>query len=254
MRVGMTTTRRLLVIGEKIEPLERVLPLLRRAEVTAQRVYSLGGARSLVQKERFDLIIAHVPDSGIPLTELVDAVRAKDSACRTSGLLVVAEPSEAAEVGSLLGRGVNRVVETTGHVDRLLDAIADLLAVAPRRFLRSVIQLDIWVGFGVKRILTVTENVSLSGMLIRGGREFPVGTKLHFELLLPHQTPPIRGDILVVRHTDRLRESVEGFGGRVLSFVGDGDTRLRGFLDAPPEVDESEPLLQAQKSLDPVGS
>ncbi|HPS77892.1 MAG TPA: hypothetical protein PLS53_07045 [Thermoanaerobaculaceae bacterium] len=248
----MTTTRRLLVIGEKIEPLERVLPLLRRAEVTAQRVYTLGGARTLLQKERFDLIIAHYPDSGLSLTELVDAVRAKDSACRTSGLLVVAEPPQAAEVGSLLGRGVNRVVETTGHVDRLLDAIADLLAVAPRRFLRSVIQLDIWVGFGVKRILTVTENVSLSGMLVRGGREFGLGTKLHFELLLPHQTPPIRGDILVVRHTDRLREGVEGFGGRVLSFVGDGDGRLRAFLDAPPAAEESEPILQAQKGLDPI--
>ena len=75
MRVGMTTTRRLLVIGERIEPLERVLPLLRRAEVTAQRVYSLGGARSLVQKERFDLIIAHVPDIRTALARAASLTR-----------------------------------------------------------------------------------------------------------------------------------------------------------------------------------
>lgn len=233
MREGMSTTRRLLVIGERIESLERVLPLLRRADVVSQRAYSLDNARTLMARERYDLIITHYPDIALSLTELVDVVRAKGSTCRTSGLLVVAEHSEVEEVGGLLGKGVNRVVDVTAHVDRLLDAIADLLAVKPRRFLRSVIQLDIWVGFGVKRILTVTENISLSGMLIRGGREFPPGTKLHFELLLPHQTPAIRGDLVVIRQADRLREGVEGFGARVLDFVGDGETRLRAFLDAP---------------------
>jgi len=145
-----------------------------------------------------------------------------------------------------MGRGVNRVVAATAPVDRLLDAIADLLAVKPRRFLRSVIQLDIWVGFGVKRILTVTENVSITGMLVRGGREFAPGTRLHFELLLPHQTPAIRGDLVVVRQSDRVREGVEGFGARVLAFIGDGEARLRAFLDAPTAdpADESEPTLR----------
>lgn len=229
----MGASRRLLVIGERIEPLERVLPLLRRADVVSQRAYSLDNARALMARERFDLIVTHYPDLALSLTDLVDVVRAKESPCRTSGLLVVAEPDEVEEVGGLLGRGVNRVVDATSHVDKLLDAIADLLAVKPRRFLRSVIQLDIWVGFGVKRILTVTENVSATGMLVRGGREFPAGTKLHFELLLPHQTPPIRGDLVVVRQADRQREGVEGFGARVLAFVGDGEARLKSFLDAP---------------------
>lgn len=246
MQVGMSTTRRLLVIGERIEPLERVLPLLRRADVVSQRAFSLDNARALMGGERFDLIITHYPDIAISLAELVDTVRSKASPCRTSGLLVVAEHSEVEEVGALMGRGVNRVVDVTAHVDRLLDAIADLLAVKPRRFLRSVIQLDIWVGFGVKRILTVTENVSVSGMLVRGGREFPPGTRLHFELLLPHQTPAIRGDLVVVRQSDRVREGVEGFGARVLDFVGDGETRLRAFLDAPTAdpADENEQTLR----------
>lgn len=242
----MGTTRRLLVIGERIEPLERILPLLRRADVASQRAFSLDNARALMGKERYDLVIVHYPDIAISLTELVEVVRDKDSPCRSSGLLVVAEHSEVAEVGALLGRGVNRVVDVNAHVDRLLDAIADLLAVKPRRFLRSVIQLDIWVGFGVKRTLTVTENVSISGMLIRGGKEFAIGTRLHFELLLPHQTPAIRGDLVVVRHSDRLREGVEGFGARVLDFVGDGEARLRAFLDAPAAdpADESQPTLR----------
>lgn len=245
MREGMTSTRRLLVIGERIEPLERVLPLLRRADVESRRVFTFANARALIASERFDLVVAHHPDVGVSLVELVDAVRSKDSPCRTAGLLVVAEHAEVEGVGALLGRGVNRVVDVGAQVDRLLDAIADLLAVKPRRFLRSVIQLDIWVGFGVKRVLTVTENVSVSGMLIRGGQEFPVGTKLHFELLLPHQAPAVRGDLLVVRHSDRLREGVEGFGARILDFVGDGEARLRAFLDAPT----ADPADENQRTL-----
>ncbi|HPC82014.1 MAG TPA: hypothetical protein P5234_02210 [Thermoanaerobaculaceae bacterium] len=229
----MGTARKLLVIGERIEPLERVLPLLRRAEVSSQRAFSLDNARAMINKERYDLIIIHYPEIAISLTELVDTVRSKESPCRTSGLLVVAERSEVGEVGALLGRGVNRVVDIDAHIDRLLDAIADLLAVKPRRFLRSVIQLDIWVGFGVKRILTVTENVSITGMLVRGGSDFAVGTRLQFELLLPHQAASVRGDLAVVRHTDRVREGVEGFGARILGFVGDDEARLRAFLDAP---------------------
>jgi hypothetical protein len=171
------------------------------------------------------------------LAGLVASVRGQSSACRASGLLVVADPEQAVEVSRFLGRGVNRILESSSHVDRLLDGIADLLTVAPRRFLRSVVQLDVWVGYGMKRLLSVTENVSASGMLIRGGREFEVGKRLFFELLLPAQEHSVRGDLAVVRHTDRLREGVEGFGGKVLGYVGDGEERLRGFL-VRPDADE----------------
>lgn len=127
-------------------------------------------------------------------------------------------------------------------MDRLLDAIADLLTVAPRRFLRSVVQLDVWVGYGMKRVLSVTENVSVSGMLVRGGKEFEVGSRLFFELLLPSREVPVRGDLTVVRHTDRHREGIEAFGGKVLSYVADGEETLRGFLVRPDVEELGEPL------------
>jgi hypothetical protein len=118
--------------------------------------------------------------------------------------------------------------------DRLLDAIADLVGVPPRRSLRTVVQFELWVAQGAQRLLTVTENLSCTGMLVRGGQEFPVGVCLQFKLMLPGQVPPITGLVQVARHTDRMRERVDGFGGKILSFAEDGEHRLQILLqDAP---------------------
>jgi hypothetical protein len=231
------SAHRLLAIGPESSLLLKVVPLLRRADLEVELLEGGAEAANAVRDRHFDLIVVQYSGTSMDLAGLVAAVRGQVSACRTSGLLVVAEPEQAGEVARFLGRGVNRILESSSHVDRLLDGIADLLTVAPRRFLRSVVQLDVWVGFGMKRILSVTENVSVTGMLIRGGREFEVGKRLFFELLLPTHESSIRGDLSVVRHTDRLREGVDGFGGKVLTFVGDGEDRLRSFL-ARPDVDE----------------
>ena len=126
---------------------------------------------------------------------------------------------------------MNRIVTNDATCDRVLDAIADLIGVAPRHSLRAAVQLELWLRNEGRRMLTVTENLSATGMLIRGGTEFPVGSLLGFELLVPGQQPVV-GSVVVARHTDRLREQVEGFGGRIISFSGDGQDRLRALLAA----------------------
>jgi DNA-binding NarL/FixJ family response regulator len=222
--------RTLLAVGPESSLLARVIPLLRRADLQVEHLLSGQEAARVLRDRHFDLIVIQYPGEDLDLAGVVTSVRAAGSRCRNAGLLVVADPEQAAEVSRFLGHGVNRIVESTSHVDRLLDAIADLLTVSPRRFLRSVVQLDVWVDTGMKRVLSITENVSLSGMLVRGCKEFDVGSRLFFELLLPGQERVVRGDMMIVRHTDRLREGIVGFGGRVMSYVGDGHERLKAFL------------------------
>ena len=99
--------------------------------------------------------------------------------------------------------------------------------------MRSILLLLVpllWLAQGARRQLTVTENLSATGMLVRGATEFPVGSHLHFELLVPGLVPPILGEVEVARHTDHLRERIEGFGGKIVSFVGDGQARLQSLF------------------------
>ncbi len=224
-------TQELLILGAETPPLRQVMPILRRLDFQVLRMARADGAAELLQGTRFDLIIVRYPTEGLPFPEFVAAVRAEDSPCRDSGLLVLAHLEALEEVGGFLRRGVNRIVSVEAPGDRLLDAIADLVGVAPRHSFRTVVQFELWVEQGMRRLLTVTENLSSTGMLVRGGDEFPVGACLTFKLILPGETPPIAGEVQVARHTDRAREHVEGFGGRILSFVEDGQQRLRNLLD-----------------------
>jgi len=220
----------LLVIGTETGALMHVVPVLRRAGCHVHRIARAEEAPALVTGTRFDLILAAFPAEGLDLDELVAAVRAAGSACRDSGLLVMAGTGDGG-AERIPRRGVNRIIGSDAPSDRFLEAIAELLGVAPRRSLRAAVQLELWLATGRRTLLTVTENISASGMLVRGGSEFPVGSLLGFELLLPGERP-LAGSVVVARHTDRPREHLEGFGGRIVSFSGDGQERLSALLAA----------------------
>jgi len=221
----------LLIIGTETNVLKQVAPLLRRVGCNVHRIARADQAATLLLGTRFDLLLARYPVEGLSLEEFVATVRAEGSPCRDSGLLMMVEVGEVGEVAHFLKRGVNRIVTDDASCDRLVDAIADLLGVAPRHGMRAVVQLELWLRNEGRRLLTVTENVSATGMLVRGGTEFPVGSLLGFQLLVPGQQP-VAGSVVVARHTDRLREHVDGFGGRIISFAGDGQDRLRALLAA----------------------
>ncbi len=222
--------QRLLILGMETPALHRVVPILRRAEFDTYQAVGSGEALELLQDVRFDLIIARHPLAGVPLADLVTTLRGSGSAGRHAGLLLLADPIAVDEVAAFMGRGVNRVVSLDAPSDRLLDAVADLLAADPRQTVRAVIQLELWVEGSRERALTLVENASPTGLLVRGCREVPVGARLRFELLFPGEAEPVRGELEVVRRTDPEREPIDGFGARVLAFAGDGERRLRRLL------------------------
>lgn len=222
--------RSLLIVGTETPALHRVVPLLLRSEFEIHRSPSSDEVRDLIASRRFDLILARHPLAGPPLADLVALIRQPGAPCRDSSLLLLAEPGAVHEVGSFLGHGVNRIVSLDAPSDRLLHAVAELLAVPPRKTARAIVQLELWVRHGSTRLLSITENISLTGMLVRGGRELPIGSRLRFELTLPG-IPPVQGEVEVVRHTDATAEYLDGAGLRFESFQGDGLQRLRSFLE-----------------------
>jgi hypothetical protein len=226
--------KRLLLMGAETPALQRVVPLLLRSDFLVHRVDQPSEALRLLGESRFDLVIARYPLAELSIVTFVQGMRGSVSPSRTAGLLVLADSSHVGDLATLLGRGVNRVVNVDGPSDRLLNSVADLVGVAPRRLVRAVVELELWVRRDTQRMLTLTENVSVSGMLVRGGREFPIGAKVCFELTLPGSQEAIIGDGEVVRHSLVGVERVDGIGVAFTSFVGDAEQRLAGFLQGRP--------------------
>lgn len=221
--------RELLLVGPEAPVLARVVPLLERADFRTHHVQRGDEALALVRGRAFDLIIARFPLVGAGLAELVREVRGDGKPCRHAGFLLLAEPEFVAEVGGFLGRGVGRIASLDVPAEKLVDAVAELLAVAPRRSLRALVHVSLSVEHGGSHLLALTHNISETGLLLSGAHDLSVGTRLRFELSLPGQEP-IRGEAEVVRHTDPARERVAGVGARILSFDGGDQQRLRAYL------------------------
>ncbi len=226
----METHGDVLLVGHESSLLETVVPLLRRSGHAVHRSPATSACVELFQATPFQLLVMEHPLSDLDTGGVVAALRTRSSASRSAGLVVVAPDDEAGPLVTMLGRGVNRLVRRSDAAE-LMVAVADLLAVAPRRALRTVVQLEVTLGGRPNRTLVQTVNLSRSGMLIRGtGRHFPVGSTIRFELILPGQPTPIRGIAEVVRHAERRRERIDGFGVRFQKLESDGEPRLDQYL------------------------
>jgi DNA-binding response OmpR family regulator len=231
-----TPPRTLLLIGAEPALAARALSALEAAGLEVKRPSHLDEALRAVSRTIFDVVVVRHPLPGLSLEQFVQRLRAVDSACRDTSLLVLCDPEAAAVVGALLGRGVNRIVSATASGDRLLDAVVDLLAAPAGPTRRKVAQLEVRLQFGSAWLRTVTHNVSRTGLLVEGGPVIPLGTHVPFELRLPGQHETVSGTLEVVRRTNPRKESTEGFGARILAFEPGSESRLRAFLDAGEPV------------------
>ncbi len=186
----------------------------------------------VVLERRFDAVVVRYPLPGPSLARFLTALRGADSPCRHTGLVLSVREDCVDLAREFLGHGVNRVVPAAEPVDRLVEAVFDLLEVAPRQPLqlraRVVVQRP-----GLPAIsLCQTVNISRTGMLLRGFGHYPVGAPLDFELVAPSGGPPIRGRASVARQALPEREGLEGFGARFLALAADDWDRLDGLLEA----------------------
>ena len=233
----MEASRQVLVVAssnaEASAVFRRFSRVLHEAGCEVHRAPLGNGALTLMKSTGFDLILVGFPIVDPPVRELLRSIRWRESACRSSSLLVVVLESMA-EAQELLRRGVNRVIRIEAPEDELREAVRDLLAVAPRVALRTILRLAVQRERGVERAVAQTDNVSISGMLVRGSQTYPRGTVVEFEFLLPGQPASVAGGGVVVRGTAHEHESVRGYAVRFVRFAGDGRQRLERFLEGQP--------------------
>jgi hypothetical protein len=186
--------------------------------------------RDHVQITPFDVIIAGLQPSGEGLDSFLKAARTRGSACHHAGVVLVA-PSPVEDLAvKYLGHGANKVVRDRDVSSKLQDMVSELLGVAPRVPVTTNARIKIYVEGKPVQSFCQTQNLSATGVLIRGFDHYPKGAKIDFEISLPSDTAPIRGSGLISRRTEKRHERVEGLGIKFTSFHGSDQRRLTDFL------------------------
>ncbi len=209
----------------------RLLPALGNLECEASRLP--GGVSPFQEVERtsYDLVILGYPLQRCELPALLKSIRWRESSCRNAAVLVLAERIALSRVKLLVNRGINRVLPDDATDWELESVLRDLLKVEPRLDLSLPVKLELWLAGKTERVVAQCDNLSASGMLIRGRWEVEIGSPATFELTPPGQPSPIRGTAEVVRPTLREREGLVGFGIQFVYFEGDGQQRLASFVN-----------------------
>jgi hypothetical protein len=111
-----------------------------------------------------------------------------------------------------------------------LQSVAEvLLHAAPRVPVQGSARLNFGQQGGEPRMLNV-ENISSTGMFLKGTEPPPVGSVFGFELTVAGQNAPIRGQAQVVRHTPTRNPGEHGVAATFLSFGGDGAMRIESLV------------------------
>jgi hypothetical protein len=209
----------------------RVSELLRATRVDLHHARWDRTTLDLVEGTSFDVIIIGFPVSRAALTRFLDTARAPGAACRRAGLLLITEDNHSDAAAALVGKGANRVVLATELEARIREAVEELARPAPRVSVRMPARLQLFADGRPLRLMAQIENLSASGMLLRGVTQFPVGTALEFEMVVPDEPKPIRGTAEITRTTNPMREPVQGVGVRFVNFEGSDRLRLEMFVD-----------------------
>jgi DNA-binding NarL/FixJ family response regulator len=209
----------------------RAASALNSDEITLHHAPWDDNTLDLVQSTKFDVIIIGFPGPITPLRRFVECVRAPGSACQCSGVILLADPQHIDAAQAFVGVGINRAIPSDNAEELLAASITELASVAPRLALRAPTRVVLKLERRPLRTFCQTENISESGMLLRGFGHYPPGTTIDFEINIPGQSDPIRGTATIARTTNVALERMEGVGARFQSFTGQDGGRLTEYLN-----------------------
>jgi hypothetical protein len=228
-------TRKQVLVTRVEDSVYRVIAdLLRQSRMDLHRAGWDSTTLELIQSTPFDVVIIGYPVSDTALGRFLESARSEGSACRRAALVLISPAEHEQAARAMLGKGANRVIPTEALKSELERVVAELARPAPRLPVRAPATIKLYAEDGRPlRVMAQIENISTSGMLLRGITQFPVGTTFDFEISVPGEAKAtsIRGTAEITRATDPAVEKVEGVGVRFVSFVGSDKVRLGMYLD-----------------------
>ena len=238
----MTSHMRVLTVLSDPELWARLQGILSRRQVEVNRVPSGAGALILTGNLRYDLIIIQHPLPDLSLDDLLVSIRTLDSTSTNSPVVVLVDPAlKPAEAPTREGDLVKILPSDVAEGD-FNSVMSNLLGVAARFAARVMVQIEVGLDSGISSRLYQAENLSETGVLLRGGQHIPIDTPVRFEFNLPNEVDPIAGIGLVVRHTS-MTETTPGIALQFADLGADHLRRLRRYtaeVTAAPAVTASE--------------
>lgn len=229
------TPQHVLIVGSKDAGLDRVTPMLRRAEFNVHSVDPSPFLLDLVLSTAFELVIVRYPMDTVPLDDLVEAIRDEGSACHSAGILLLADSTLIDDAQTHVDLGANRAICTDWSDARLLQSIGDLLEIAPRVFMRVLMHAEVEIQSTPDRAIFQTVNVSVSGALLQGSEQLDPGQPFEFLFRLPGGGL-VEGAAEIVRQTNPMREGIDGMGARFTSFGDGAEERLLSHIKRQVEL------------------
>jgi uncharacterized protein (TIGR02266 family) len=228
----MTKKGRVLVVGLERKLYLKLEPLLGRSLLTVDRVPRGESGLLLTGNVVFDLIVLRHPLPDMALGSFINRVHEPGAPCGAAQILVLTDDAQIALLQSMIPDGP-RCVLSVNQPTKLLEQVASrLLGVTPRVAARVLVRLTVKLQEGQQLLSCQSENVSEGGMMLRTDASFPMGTHVDFELTLPGDRLPLKGEAEVARQAVADVEGVQGFGLKFLSLKSDGHSRLNRFLAA----------------------
>ncbi|MCP4900853.1 MAG: PilZ domain-containing protein [bacterium] len=219
-----------LIITDQGSVFERISDALQSGGVDVKRIKKVVGAVLLLQEDVFRYVFVTYPVADLTMDALLKALRARNCPSRHAGVVILAPPKAYGEVEKYINNSANHYLSTDFSESDMAQALKALQSVAPRASARALLKFTLDVGDKRNRVLSQTENLSSTGMRIRGPQSYPIGTRFDFELALPGKSEPVTGVAVLVRHTRWPAESIEGFGAQFLEMDADGQRQLEDFL------------------------
>ena len=225
--------KRILVVGSGSTRLAASVPAFEREGLDVDRMSSPQSALELARHVRFQLALLDYPPSGISVADLAQGLVDAGLPDHRTFVVLVASDDTIEEARAFVGNGVDAVLSAAAPPEESARVLHQLLG-APRRVgVRVPVRLEVNLEDGPSLVYRQTEDLSVTGMLVRAPRALPAGTELFFQLDLPGARSSVEGRAQVVRHVlDADGQTVRATGMRFVSFKGDDDARLRSFVES----------------------
>lgn len=168
------------------------------SEYEVEEVPTCRSALNLLAEIPFALVVATHPRSDLEPKHFLDRLRAAESASRQAKVILVTEDPTHADLTGLR----QRALEIVSRQDALLEELPSQALKGDLRVPISVmVRLAADLPYGRSIRICQSENLSVSGMLIRTEDTLPVGTAVEAEFSLPGDSETIEAEAKVVRLT-----------------------------------------------------